>query len=117
VLDVYQGPFMDGETQVEFASLRERVRNRVLGALDQLARVCESAGEPQQALGFFRRAVEQDPLAEAFHRRLMLMLRELGRSAEAVEAYARCKSLIETARGGEPTPETQAIYEAVKRDL
>ena len=49
VLDVYQGPFMDGEAQAEFVTVRERVRNRVLGALDQLARVCESAGAPQRA--------------------------------------------------------------------
>lgn len=117
VLDVYQGPFMDGEAQAEFVTVRERVRNRVLGALDQLARVCESAGAPQRALALFRRAIEQDPLAEAFHRRLMMMLRELGRTAEAVEAYARCKSLLETAHAGAPSPETQAIYEAVKRDL
>ena len=117
VLDIYRGPFMDGESQAEYASVRERVRNSVLGALDQLARVCESVGAPQQALAFFRRAIEQDPLAEAFHRRLMLMLREQGRTAEAVDAYARCKSLIETARRGQPSPETQAIYEAVRRDL
>jgi LuxR family maltose regulon positive regulatory protein len=117
VLDVYQGPFMDGNPQTEYATARERVRNRVLGALDQLARVCESAGAPQQALVFFRRAIEQDPLAEAFHRRLMLMLREVGRAVEVVEAYARCKSLLEAARAGPPSPETQAIFEVVKRDL
>jgi DNA-binding SARP family transcriptional activator len=117
VLDVYRGPFMDGDSQPEYTALRERVRNRVLGALDQLARICESDGEPQQALAFFRRAIEQDPLAEAFHRRLMLMLRDLGHTAEAIDAYARCKSLIETERGDQPSPETQAIYEAVRRDL
>ena len=31
-------------------ALRERVRNRVLGALDTLARVCEDAGAAPQAL-------------------------------------------------------------------
>lgn len=117
VLDVYRGPFMDGDSQAEYVGLRERVRNRVVGALDQLARICESVAEPQQALAFFRRAIEQDPLAEAFHRRLMLMLRDLGHTAEAIDAYARCKSLIETERGGQPSAETQAIYEAVRRDL
>ena len=70
-----------------------------------------------QALSFYRRAIDQDPLAEAIHRRLMLTLRDLGQVAEAVEAYARCKTLLEASRGRQPSPETRAIYEAVCRDL
>jgi DNA-binding SARP family transcriptional activator len=117
LLDLYAGPFMDGERDQAFAPLRERLRNRVLGGLDDLARACERAGEPELALGFYRRAIDQDPLAEAFHRRLMLSLRNLGRAVESVEVYANCKSLIEAARGEPPSAETQAIYEAVSRDI
>ena len=82
-----------------------------------MARACERAGAPDLALGFFRRAIEQDPLSEAFHRRLMLSLRDQGRAVEAVEAYANCKSLILAARGEPPSAETQAIYEAVRREI
>ena len=117
LLDVYRGPFMDGDRDEVYQPLRERVRNRVLGGLDDLARACERAGDPARALGFYRRAIDQDPLAEAFHRRLMLSLRDLGRRVEAVEAYANCKSLMEAALGTPPSAETQAIYEAVRREI
>lgn len=117
LLDVYGGPFMDGEDPELFAPLRERVRNRVLGGLDDLARACERASAPELALGFYRRSIEQDPLSEAFHRRLMLSLRNLGRAVEAVEAYANCKSLSLAATGEPPSAETQAIYEAVRREI
>ncbi len=117
LLDHYPGPFMDAAAQPAYAPMRERVRNRVLGALDHLARGCEDAGASQAALAFYRRAIEQDPLAESFHRRLMLSLRDQGRAGEAVEAYARLKGLLDAAGAGEPSPETRAIYDAVLREL
>jgi DNA-binding SARP family transcriptional activator len=117
LLDCYRGPFMDGDDEAAFVPMRERVRNRVLAGLDSLARACEEAGAPQQALALYRRAIEQDPLAEVFHRRLMLSLRDTGRAAEAVEAYARCKSLLEAAGSAGPSAETQAIYEAVCKEI
>jgi DNA-binding SARP family transcriptional activator len=47
----------------------------------------------------------------------MLSLRDTGRAAEAVEAYARCKSLLEAAGSAGPSAETQAIYEAVCKEI
>ena len=47
----------------------------------------------------------------------MLTLRDMGRVGEAVEAYARCKSLLQASVGRAPSPETRAIYEAVSREL
>jgi len=117
MLAIYAGPFMDGEHEPAFALLRERARNRVVGALDVAARACEAAGAPQQAVRLYRRAIDQDPLAEAIHRRLMLLLRDLGRPGEAVEAYARCKSVLAASAGAQPSPETRALYEAVCREL
>ena len=117
LLDRYRGPFMDGEHDAAFVPPRERVRSLVLAGLDSLARACEEAGAPQQALALYRRAIEQDPLAEVFHRRLMLSLRDNGRAAEAVEVYARCKSLLEAAGAAEPPPETQAISAAVCKEI
>jgi ATP/maltotriose-dependent transcriptional regulator MalT/DNA-binding SARP family transcriptional activator len=117
LLDVYEGPFMEGEPLEAYRALRERLRGRVLGGLDDLARGLERAGVPEQAVAFYRRAIDQDPLAEAFHRRLMLSLRDLGRSALAVEVYANLKSLMLAAVGEPPSAETTAIYEAVRREI
>ena len=44
-------------------------------------------------------------------------LRDLGRAAEAVQVYANLKSLMLADRGEPPSAETEAIYEAVRREL
>jgi len=61
-------------------------------------------------IGFFRKGIDIDDLSEEFYQGLMICHRELGRRADAMEAYHHCKKLFATRLGIEPSPKTKAIY-------
>lgn len=118
LFDIYRGPFMGGEADhPRYAAPRERLRNRVLRAASELARFWEEARRWDEAARLFSRGLEADPLAEGFHRRLMLCYRELGRLAEAVDTYDSCRRALAEAHDAAPSPETTAIYQSVVEAL
>src|SRR5262249_7137390 len=71
-------------------------------------------GSWHEAIDLYRRAIEIDPLAEEFHLRLLLSYRAQGRIAEAVDAYRRCRDLLATTLGVEPSRQMQAVYCSLK---
>ena len=118
LLSIYRGPFMDGEIEsARDAGPRERLRNRFLRALADLARLWEGLGAPGRVPELVERALEVEPLSESLYRRLMLALCALDRPAEAVEAYERCARVLRAETGAGPSPETRAIYERAVRKL
>ena len=44
----------------------------------------------------------------------MKNLHALGRTAEALQAYRRCRELLSITLGVEPSPATQALYRMLK---
>ncbi len=118
LLGLYRGAFLAGEPERGYlAAARERHRSRFLRCLGDLARLLEKAGEREAAIGYYRRALEADPLAEGFYRRLMLCYRAGGRHAEAVEVYDTCRRTFRAALEVEPSPETTAIYRSLLAEL
>ena len=117
---LYRGPFMASESEAEdaiYRARRERARHHLLSALDALARRWQALGQPARVPLLYAQAEELDPLAEGFYRRHMLCLRALGQAAQAVEVFARLRSILAASKALQPTPETQAIYAAVVKDL
>ena len=78
-----------------------------------LCRHWVQAGEAERAIGQYERALEADDLAESLYRGLMQCHAALGRRAEAVEVYSRCRKALAARLGVEPGPETRAIYESL----
>jgi len=115
-LSLYRGPFLVEESDAPWAlTLRERLRSRVLRALRAVWRGFEQAGRWQQAAEGYERALELDNLAEEFYQRLMLCYRALGRPAEALAVYRRCRQTLHAILGIAPAPETEAIAKGLRQ--
>jgi hypothetical protein len=73
---------------------------------------CDVPGWPWpvrvRTLGRF--AIELDTLAEFFYRRRMICLHALGRRADALEIFRRCRQMLSIALGVAPAPETERLH-------
>lgn len=96
---------------------REQYRNRLLRALGGVDRCLERTGQQALALGLYTQGLQADPLAEGFYRRKMSILRNLCRYEEAIEMYTACKLALQNGLNVEPGPETEAIYQALLREI
>lgn len=112
LLAIYRGPFMGEDMdQAWYFAARERLRNRFVRCMSEIGRFWERTGNGEQAMVCFERSLEADPLAEGLYRRLMLCCQELGRRAEGLEVYNRCRKTLAGALQVEPSAETRAVYE------
>lgn len=111
VVTLYKGHFLPSDTHREWVvSRRETLKIRLLRILITAGRSLEQAGRWEEAAERYAKGIETDSLAEEFHQRLMLCYLRLDRRAEAVRAYKRCSSLLQSELGIEPSAETDAIY-------
>jgi DNA-binding SARP family transcriptional activator len=114
-LALYHGPFLAGEpVHVWVVSLRERLHARLLRHLVEIGRHWEQAGRWAEAAAGYERALEVDGCAEEFYRRLMAAYHRLGRPAEALAVYQRCRRTLAGLLGVEPSPETEALHRALR---
>jgi DNA-binding SARP family transcriptional activator len=113
-IEMYRGPFLSGEIEHPWViSTRERLRRRFLKYLSLLGHYWGQSERWEKALECYERGLEVDELAEELYRRLMICYKRLGRKAEALSVYNRCKKTLSSALGIEPSPETQTIYQKI----
>jgi DNA-binding SARP family transcriptional activator len=115
LLRLYAGEFLAGEDAPWALPMRERLRSRLLRALEMLGSMLERQDHVDEAIALYRRAIEVDPLAESFHRRLMVCYRGQARIAEALDAYRHCRDLLSITLGIQPSAATQAVYLSLKQ--
>lgn len=113
LLKLYRGHFLREEEAPWTMAHRERLRSKFLRAGATLGNRLENAQRFPEAIDLYRRALELDVLAEEFHRGLMRCLAALGRVAEALDAYRRCRNILSLTLGVAPSAETQAAYRAL----
>jgi DNA-binding SARP family transcriptional activator len=112
---LYRGPFLPDESeQPSYIACREQVRLRLLRCLARLARRWEDASRHDTAAECYLRLIEADPLFEAPYRNLMLCYQRGGELVEARAFYERLKTLLAARLKSAPSPETQAVYAALK---
>ncbi|HHH42651.1 MAG TPA: hypothetical protein ENK49_00790 [Gammaproteobacteria bacterium] len=86
-------------------SARERLRSKFL-------RTAEALGHHwQQAIGCYERALDIGDLAEDFYFHLMQCHHWLGRRAEAIQVYLRCKRMLQLSHSNR----TEALYQALRQ--
>lgn len=107
-LDLYQGAFLPEETGEWSVSMRERMRSRFLRLAAAAGRCFEEKKEFQAALPWYLQGIEVDELIEELYQRAMICYRELGRNAEALSVYNRCKTVF-ASYGIQPCAETEAL--------
>ncbi|MHB8348768.1 MAG: bacterial transcriptional activator domain-containing protein, partial [Acidiferrobacterales bacterium] len=75
---------------------------------------CLQDGHAQRALRLLEKGLEADPLAEELYCCLIRAHAALGQHGAALSAYQRCQKMLSTQLGIDPSPRTQALYQAVR---
>ena len=78
-------------------------------ALQRLIHLAEASRAWHLAAQYARQALAIDPLAEHFHRRLMVAHYQAGERASALAAYAACESILQAELGVAPDPASWRI--------
>lgn len=109
-LNLYRGTFLAEEEAPWVLAPRERLRSKFLRTVTRHTVALEQRGEFDEANDWYRRGVEVDPLAEEFYRLLMRNLLRANRRAEALATYQRCRDVLASVLGIEPSADTNALY-------
>ena len=112
----YHGPLLGDSDAAWAVAPRERHRSLLQRLLNTAGTALDKQGRADDALALYRHALELDPLCEPLHRRVMLLLKNAGRTHEALEAYQRCLSLLKAEAGAEPAAATQELFRSLQAD-
>lgn len=107
-LELYKGPFLGAESATWAISLRERLRDKFLRCTSTSGMYWEQNKAWDKAIDCYKKGLEADDLIEEFYRRIIICHQRLGRNAEALSAYNRCKKTL-ASYGIELSSETKAL--------
>ena len=108
----YPGPFLASEPEQGWSlPLRDRLRQRFIRSVVDIAHYWQQADDAEHAINLLERAIELDYSSEGIYRSLMECYSLLGRRAEAVDTYGRCRNMLAATLRVDPSPETTALYE------
>lgn len=113
---LYAGDYLPEERHVEWTQTRrESLQRGWIGLLLELAdhRIAREA--ISSAIDTLDRLLAIDPTNEAAVQRLILLLAQAGRRAEAMRIYQRFAALLKQEYKMAPLQETRALYEAAQR--
>ena len=114
-LDHYRGVYLQGDSFCGCLDVqRERLRGKFLRCVSIAGRIMEAGGHLEEALDWYRRGIEIDPLAEEVYRRLIDCYARAGRTSEARAAFIRCEKALRHGLGVVPSSETRSLIQALK---
>jgi DNA-binding SARP family transcriptional activator/predicted ATPase len=117
---LYRGSFLQGMLidSLDFEEwsliIRENLHTRILSALHELTQYYLQQGEYNLAQKHALRQVELESYREEAHRALMQSLAKSGQRSAALAQYERCRSILTSELGVEPSSETQALYQLIR---
>ncbi|MBK7918519.1 MAG: tetratricopeptide repeat protein [Chloroflexi bacterium] len=117
----YQGDLLAGFSLPESVPFeewliftRERLRLQAIEALGELAAAFAQLGSDDLAVHTARHQLALDPWNEEAARLLMRTLARRGQRTAALAEYERCKRILASDLGIEPSPETTAVYQQIR---
>jgi len=110
---LYTGPFLDKTPEPWALAYRERLRIKYLKAVQRLGLYFEHRGYFDHAVNWYEKGLEIDDVSEPIYQNLMKCYRTMGRTAEAVSLYQRCRRTLKTVLRIEPSPETESLYKSL----
>jgi DNA-binding SARP family transcriptional activator len=114
-LSLYRGDFLAGEPDAPWAApMRERLRGKFVHHLEWHGQEMERAQHWDQAIVWYLRGLDADPLAEAFYQGLMRCYSTQGRAAEALSAYRRLKQILSITLGIGPSSATETLARGLR---
>jgi DNA-binding SARP family transcriptional activator/predicted ATPase len=108
---LYRGELLPGCYDEWILPERERLRQRLLQALEQLLRLFEVQGDTVTAIRYAQRLLALDPLSEDLYRRLMRLFALNNDRASALYVYHICVTTLQREMGIDPDPATREAYE------
>jgi predicted ATPase/DNA-binding SARP family transcriptional activator len=94
--------------------LRQRLRGRMLSALERLVRYAEWRGDFGSGIENAHRQIVLEPLRDHAHRELMRLLALGEQQSAALAHYAHFSALLESEVGAEPEAETTSLYARIR---
>jgi DNA-binding SARP family transcriptional activator len=114
-VELYRGDLLEDLYDEWCAEPREHFRRLYLGALEKLVPALHQQGEYEAALEYAQRWVAQEPFDEGARRWKMLLYALKGDRARALSEYQTLVHFLEEELGVEPTPQTQALAQAIRQ--
>ncbi|RPI99844.1 MAG: hypothetical protein EHM36_15440 [Deltaproteobacteria bacterium] len=114
-LSLYKGTFLGEEAnKSRIIAYQERLRSKLIRAVKRLGSHFEISGQWERAVESYQKGLEVDELAEEFYQQLMTSYISLGRRAEAIAVYNRCRKVLQSTLGIDPSPRTEEICKVLK---
>jgi DNA-binding SARP family transcriptional activator len=108
-IDLYKGPFLDGEEDHWILEQRERLHCLYVRALTAIMHRLSEQDRYEDALACGRRILAADPMREAVQRCVMLLYLLNGQRREAIRQFERCMTVLRDDCDVEPMPETKEL--------
>jgi DNA-binding SARP family transcriptional activator len=113
IFRLYRGHLLAEEPYPWVIELRDKARHGFAESIRTMGRQLEQGSHWENAATLYRRAIEIDGLVEPFYLRLMVCLRELGRTGEACEAFRDLRKTLSIVLGLTPSQETSNVYQSL----
>ena len=112
--NLYRGDYLADDPYEDWAiGPRERLREEYLEALGQLGSLDLAAGDAAASLSWAQRALALDTCREEAHRQAMRAYYALGRQADALRQFERCREVLARELGVEPMPRTLLLHQQI----
>ncbi len=115
-IKLYGGDFFPEERAIQWAQARRQtLRRQWISATLELVDLYLDEQRATVAIDLLDRLIAAEPSNEAAVQRLMFLLARQQRRVEAVQAYQRLATLLDTTHQAAPSPETLSLFHAIQQ--
>jgi LuxR family transcriptional regulator, maltose regulon positive regulatory protein len=116
-LSLYRGTFLPEDSEEPWSvPARERLRTRFIHTLVGVGKQIESDGRFEEAIDWYLKGLDADPIVESFYQGLMRCYEKLDRRTEGIAAYRRLKQTLSVTLGLPPSASTEKLYQSLRNN-